>query len=369
VLVSNSQKLSQIANLPPAFIKDIQAQAHRQKQKVQRYSHQEGKQTLLYVIKKQNILGKPGYLLTYAWGSYTRELSNSLMQQLLWLMVALCLISGIPSFFLARYLTQPLVEMESAARRISERNWQEALVSERRDEIGRLARSLDKMRVQLAEQDEAQQSFLQNLSHELKTPAMVISSYAQAILDGIYPRGSLEDSVQVIKDESARLQKRVQDFLYLNKLKYLALHRSENESFALNVLLEETVERLRWQRPELEWKLDLRDAVIKGDLGQWGIALENLLDNQLRYARGRVEITLAFAEQDPDKKALLRVFNDGPPIEDHLLDQIFDPYTSGKNGHFGLGLAIFRQVMEINSARVWACNEDSGVAFYIEANI
>ncbi|MCG6197942.1 sensor histidine kinase, partial [Anoxybacillus sp. LAT_38] len=75
------------------------------------------------------------------------------------------------------------------------------------DEIGRLARSIERMRERLVRQDEAQQAFLQDVSHELKTPVMVIRSYAQSILDGIYPRGDLQGSVQVIDSEAERLEK------------------------------------------------------------------------------------------------------------------------------------------------------------------
>jgi len=50
------------------------------------------------------------------------------------------------------------------------------------------------MRQRLVKQDKAQQSFLQNISHELKTPVMVIRSYAQSMLDGIYPDTELKKS-------------------------------------------------------------------------------------------------------------------------------------------------------------------------------
>jgi two-component system sensor histidine kinase CssS len=51
-----------------------------------------------------------------------------------------------------------------------------------------------------------------------------------------------------------------------------------------------------------------------------------------------------------------------------LLEKIFDPYASGKDGQFGLGLAITRQVMDMHGARIRASNEERGVAFYIEMN-
>lgn len=102
-------------------------------------------------------------------------------------MLAVFILSWIPSLWLSRYLTRPLVEMETNIARLAEREWHRPFVLDRKDEIGKLARSFENMRIRLVKQDEAQQSFLQNISHELKTPVMVIRSYAQSILDGIYP--------------------------------------------------------------------------------------------------------------------------------------------------------------------------------------
>ncbi|HWP95504.1 MAG TPA: HAMP domain-containing sensor histidine kinase [Syntrophomonadaceae bacterium] len=351
--------------LPEAFANIIKQQASSQTEETKRYNHTEGNNTLLYVIHSQFLDGKPTHLVSYAWGSYIQELSASLMNKLFIIMIALCLISWIPSLLLARFLVKPLAQIEEAASRISEHNWNQPLVVQRRDEIGRLANAFEQMRQRLVRQDEAQQAFLQNLSHELKTPAMVISSYARAIQDGIFPRGNLHDSVAVIQSESERMQKRVQNFLYLNKLKYLAVHEAERDTIRLDLLLQETMERLRWHRPEVEWILHLQQAEIIGNRQQWSVAMENLLDNQMRYAKSRVEITMNHNEELSGGFEL-RVFNDGPAIKQDLLEMIFDPYASGKDGQFGLGLAITRQVTNMHGAKLWASNEEQGVAFYIE---
>lgn len=351
--------------LPEAFTRVMREQAQGQIEETKRYSHTEGNNTLLYVIRNEVLESKPSHLVSYAWGSYTQKLSANLTKKLFLLMVALCLLTWLPSLLLARFLVKPLNQIEEAASRISQRDWNQPLVLNRRDEIGRLARAFEQMRQRLARQDEAQQAFLQNLSHELKTPAMVISSYSKAILDGIYPRGNLQDSVEVIHSESDRLQNRVQNFLYLNKLKYMALREPEKESIRLDLLIEDVVERLRWRRPDIEWGLNLKEAAFEGSRQQWSVAMENLLDNQMRYAQSRVEITLNVEEESLDSLKL-RVFNDGPGIDENLLEQIFDPYSSGKDGQFGLGLAITKQVMDMHNTRIRAFNEEQGVAFYIE---
>lgn len=351
--------------LPEAFARVIREQAQRQLEDTKRYSHTEGNNTLLYVIRNEVLEGKPSHLVSYAWGSYTQELSANLTKKLFWLMVALCLLTLLPSLLLARFMVKPLKQIEEAASRISERDWDQPLVLNRRDEIGRLAQAFEQMRQRLARQDEAQQAFLQNLSHELKTPAMVISSYAKAILDGIYPRGNLKESVAVIQSESERLQKRVQNFLYLNKLKYMALRETEKESIRLDLLIADAVERMRWRRPEIEWNINLKEVAVEGSRQQWSVAMENLLDNQMRYTKSRVEISLNVDEESSDGLKL-RVFNDGPAIDEDLLEQIFDTYASGKDGQFGLGLAITRQVLDIHGARIRASNEGQGVAFFIE---
>jgi hypothetical protein len=72
----------------------------------------------------------------------------------------------------------------------------------------------------------------------------------------------LDISVAVIHNESERMQKKVQNFLYLNKLKFLAVHEAEWDTIRLNLLPQDTIEWLRWHRPEVDWILHLQDEEI-----------------------------------------------------------------------------------------------------------
>ncbi len=256
--------------------------------------------------------------------------------------------------------------LERRVKKLANHEWDESFQLDRKDEIGELGDSIEQLRNQLLKQDESQQSFLQHVSHELKTPVMVIRSYSQAIRDGIYPKGNLDCTLQVIDNESERLEKRIGNLLYLTKLDYLSLHNTSKEIFSLDELIKEVVERLRWRRNELDWFVKLEPIKIKGDIEQWIVVLENLLDNQIRYSDTKISVFLTKSIEDDKEKALLKMWNDGDPIEDKIMERLFDKFNKGYKGQFGLGLAIVYRIVTLHDSKIWAENEEDGVSFYVE---
>ncbi|TMV45424.1 HAMP domain-containing histidine kinase [Paenibacillus mesophilus] len=350
--------------LPNEFKQLLAAEALEQKQQVQRYEYRLSSEKMYYVISIESLRGRKLYVLSYMWDEHRNKLVNELTLRLSLIMGLILMFSWIPALWLAKYLSRPLVKLEHDVKHLADRNRTEPIVLDRKDEIGRLAHSMEQARQQLIRQDETQQTLLQHISHELKTPVMVIRSYAQSIQDGIYPKGSLQSSVEVIDREAERLGSRIRSLLYLTKLDYLSTYKPvSKEPFRLDRLAEEVVERLRWQRPELTWTLRLEPLVIQGDPDQWTVALENLLDNQIRYAKS--EITVATNPVRNGAGGTLTIANDGPPIEAELIEELFGQFRSGSKGEFGLGLAIVKRIAVLHHATVRADNEPNGVSFRV----
>lgn len=325
---------------------------------------------LFYAIRKEPVDGQTKYIVSYVWGSYRNDLVAGMYGRLLLLMIGIIVASWPPCWLLARYLTRPLVEMERRVGRLAERDWHEPLRTNRTDEIGRLARAIEAMRQWLVRQDEAQQFYLQNVSHELKTPVMVIRSYAQSILDGIFPKGGLHGSAAVILQESERLERLVRDLLLLNKLNYFAARdredgRSEpSRAVPVETVVRDAIERLRFRRRDVDWTVDVHpDATLAGDEEHWRIAFENVLDNQLRYARTTIAVA---ASPTIGGAASVRIANDGPQLDGDAADRLFEPFRPGAGGQFGLGLFIVRQIAAMHGMDVRAANEPGEVAFYFE---
>lgn len=367
VIMNNGQVIWGLPSIPvQQNLKDILSQARSQNSMEKQYWRQIEHERMYYVIRRGELGGQPAYLLSYMWESYQTDLVNTLFNRLLWVIVALLLVSWIPAFWLARYLTRPLISMEQQVRRIAAHDWDKPLITDRYDEIGLLGQSIERMREHLIKQDQNQQTFLQHISHELKTPIMVIRSYAEAIADGIFPRGGLEGSIQVIDEEAERLQRRVKDLLYLTKLDHLASSRQVSDTINLAEMVNNVVELMRWQNTDLEWDVKVEPVQFKGDYEQWKIALENILDNQIRYAASRICISSTRRLRNGVSGLVLRIANDGPPIESGLIDRLFMEYEKGFMGQFGLGLAIVKQIAAAHGAAIRAANEEEGPAFYIK---
>lgn len=348
--------------LPHDFIEQTQDLAASQSTPVERYEKNLKNQTLFYVIRKLRVNGEDSYLLSYSWDSYRNDLVYTLFRQLMLVMVIVFLFSWIPSIWLAKYLSKPLVKLEKHVKNISEQAWHEPVEVDRNDEIGKLGHTIEKMRQRLVTKDEAQQTLLQNISHDLKTPVMVIRGYAQSVNDGIFPKGDLTSTMDVIQEESEKLEKKIRDLLYLTKLDFLSTHTPTQEAFRLDTLLEDEVDRIKWAKPTLDWQLKLEEATILGDSEQWEKLVENLLENSLRYANKLISISLTKSNQG----ILLRLWNDGPSIDERIKDQLFEPFHKGHKGEFGIGLSIVKRIADLHDAEVWAENEENGAAFYVK---
>ncbi|MDQ0285107.1 two-component system sensor histidine kinase CssS [Desulfofundulus luciae] len=350
-----------------SFIQEILQNAVSQQTSTHLYEYDRGQEKIRYVIRKEQAYGRPLYRVALIRKSEEDRFIKTLLFNFMVFTGIALIISWFASLFIARYLTRPLIQMEKHVKRIAGRNWHEPLDVKRGDEIGRLARSIEIMRRQLVRQDEMQQSMLQNISHELKTPVMVIRSYAQAIQDGVYPKGDLAGSIQVIDEEGARLEKLVKQLLYLTRLDYLATRERVQKEVKLNTLVENIVQRLCPQRPEISCQLDLQPVSISGDEEVLRVMIENLLENHLRYAVSRLEISLGLSDEKTEM--VLSFWNDGSRIEPHILDQLFQPFHKGREGKFGLGLTIVQRIVKMYRGEINLKNERGGVSSTVKIPI
>lgn len=335
--------------------------ASYKKGELQRGTLDRSKEAYLFVSKQLNYHSFPYYLVLF---SKERDLNNInavLTQQFFIVFAIILVMSWLLAMWFSRYLSAPIRRLDESCQKIALRQFDVPLKVDRKDEIGQLARSFDKMKNQLKEYDESQRHFIQNISHELKTPIMAIQGYTQGLAEGFFQGEQAEKGLSIIMEESKRLEKVVEQLLYLTKIESVA-QMTQFKRVDLVELFTMIRQRLSVLSPAIEWDVRLPDALdCYGDGEQLSTAFVNILENQLRYAKTKLTIR---SYSFPDKLELI-LANDGPLIEETLLPQLFQRFRKGKSGKHGLGLAIARAVIESHGGSIRVDNGPTGVYFTV----
>ncbi|ASS74412.1 hypothetical protein CIG75_05035 [Tumebacillus algifaecis] len=265
---------------------------------------------------------------------------------------------------LSRSLTKPVSVLGEQMRRLAKRDFTPPQIVRTGDEIEEVSRTFASMVAELKSYDLAQRRFLQNASHELKTPLMAIQGYAEGIKDGIFQGEEASVGLEVIAQESTRLKGVVDELIYLSKLETMEAiyHPSE---FECTEFVEDSLTRVRSLALQKGVELQLHGYgvyQIKADRDKLMQAMLNLLSNGIRHARSQVDVRLA-------KKAgmlSITIRDDGEGYRGSF-ETIFERFSTGVKGETGLGLAIVKAIVEKSNGTIRAANHPQGGAeFHIE---
>ena len=227
------------------------------------------------------------------------------------------------------------------------------------DEMRSLALAIEDMRISLINQEKYRNKMYQNISHDFKTPLTVIKSYVEAVEDEVEDE---KTALQVIKQQTIKLEQKVHSLLYLNKLDYLKDSKIINNVVVdMESIINTEVEKFKFHRKELEFIVEFdKKSKFYGTNEHWETILDNLLSNFMRYANTTIKITA--------KQNKLILYNDGDNIDNNLLEGIFTPFRKGIKGEFGLGLSIVKKTLNIMNYDIEIKNEKKGVSFIIKGN-
>ena len=224
------------------------------------------------------------------------------------------------------------------------------------DELKSLALAIEDMRISLINQEKYRNQMYQNISHDFKTPLTVIKSYVEAVEDNVEDERT---ALQVIKQQTAKLEQKVHSLLYLNKLDYLKDSKIHSLDLVDMVsILNTEVDKFKFHNKDIDFIVDVdKKSKYYGTYEHWETILDNLLGNFMRYAKRTIKITA--------KQNKLILYNDGDNIDKDLLEGIFTPFRKGIKGEFGLGLSIVKKTLNIMDYDITIKNEKKGVSFII----
>ena len=284
---------------------------------------------------------------------------------------------GLPVFYIAvgigaaaavyyrKKLRNPITQLQNGVERIQEDNLDFHIEYDGDDELGRLCRSMEKMRRELRQKHKAlweslEQRKLLNASvaHDLRTPITVLKGYLDYLEKNI-PQDKLTedmllDTVSSMQGAVNRLELYVESVRDIEKIQNIEIEkRSENVKLLLNEL-RSNVLRLAGNK-EIIISNDITVDKIQIDKGVFFRILENLLQNALRYAEKQVSINLSHKKDF----LILTVKDDGKGFSAADLEKATTVFYSNdkEKQHFGIGLSVCKILCEKHGGLLYVGNQ------------
>jgi signal transduction histidine kinase len=240
--------------------------------------------------------------------------------------------------------------LERAADRIAGGHFDEPVRDTGADELGELAAAFERMRVRLAQLDDARREFVANASHELRTPLFSLAGYLELLDDEVLDEPTRREFLESMREQVARLTKLASDLLDLSRLDAGRL-TLELETIDLAALGEELVEEFgpvaRQGEHELEPAENQATPVTADELRVLQIG-RILVENALLHTPPGTSVRVLTHRRD--HAGVLEVEDGGPGIPADQHDQLFQRFyrlDGTRASGSGLGLAIAKELAEL----------------------
>lgn len=267
-------------------------------------------------------------------------------------MLAVTIVASILIGILGNRVLTPVQQMKEAADGIRKGDFSQEVPVTSNDEIGELEEAFNAMARDLQQVDRLQSDFIQNISHDFRSPLTSIKGYVEAMLDGTIPPDQHDKYLKVVLDEANRLTKMTNNVLDLTKMEngQIELHPVNFDINEMIVTLTLSLEqRIEEKKINMSFQFLQEKLIVNADMDLIERVVYNLLDNALKFTSEGDSISVETSIVG--KKAYIAVADTGAGISPEALPHIFDRFNKGDKSRgknkmgTGLGLAIVKQII------------------------
>jgi two-component system, OmpR family, sensor kinase len=283
-------------------------------------------------------------------------------------------LAGLGAWLLAGAALRPVERMRRQAAEISEHDATSRLaVPATRDELAALGTTMNELLARLQGALRQQRAFVADAGHELRTPLAVLRTELELAGRRYRSREELLDTIANATEETHRLARLAEELLFLARSEDQAIDR--RDGVPLLPLLERSADAIRARAAERRVTVTsdgAADGTAAVDSDLLRRALDNLLENALRYAPPQSRVTLRVQRADgadgDDGWVEIEVLDEGPGFAPEFLPHAFERFRraddarSRADGGAGLGLAIVLAVAQAHGGTATADNRPSGGA-------
>jgi heavy metal sensor kinase len=271
--------------------------------------------------------------------------------------IVIVILAAAGGYFIALKALKPVDDITRSARSIEETDLSKRIKVRSKDELGRLAETLNEMINRMEKAFERQRQFTADASHELRTPLAVIEAESTLALEKSRSPDEYRESLESVTEEVNYMSSILEKLLMLARAdagkEQLNYSRVNLKDLITGIIPDiEMLSRDKGLRFEAKTAADL---FVKGDRVKLKQLLLNLLDNAIKYTpQGTITLSL----QQQEDQAVIAVADTGIGIDEEHLPRIFERFyrvdkARSRSEHgTGLGLSIAKYIVEAHGGRI-----------------
>jgi signal transduction histidine kinase len=278
------------------------------------------------------------------------------------------LVAALAGWLVARAISWRVRRLEAVADRVAQGDLSARFPVDSRDELGQLARTLESMRRQLAELDDARKRFIAIASHELRTPLFSLGGFLELLEEEDLDEDDRRRFVAQLRQQVGRMQKLATDLLDLSRLEAGSLElRTERTDLGAvaRMVADEFSPALSSHASHLELRLPPSAIEVDGDPERIAQVMRILIDNAITHTPPGTDLVVSASRRGD--RARLGVGDFGPGIHRTMLPRIFEPFVTTDDAQgSGLGLAIAGELAERMNGHLAVDSQPGRTTFTLE---
>lgn len=232
-----------------------------------------------------------------------------------------------------------------------------------------LSNSFNKLAEELENTEVLRSDFVNNFSHEFKTPIVSISGFSRLLLDEQLSDEKRSEYLTIINNESKRLSDLATRVLDLTKV--------ENQIILTDITIFNLSEQIRysillledkWSKKNLNLNLTFNEYMIEGNEELLKQVWINLIDNAIKFIHVGGKLTIDIQEIDDEYN--ISICNNGPKIEEKDVKRIFDNFYQADISHntqgMGIGLSVVNKIIKLHRGLIEVKSDDNYTTFTIK---
>ena len=255
----------------------------------------------------------------------------------------------------ARKILGPIRQINEATKKISAGDFDIELQSDREDEIGELTENFNIMAKDLNKIELLQKDFINNVSHEMKTPVSSIKGFAQLLEKENLTEEEKKEYIGIIVEESDRLLNISSNILKLSKLQ-----NKEKLTNKTDVNISDQIRKIinvlenKWTEKNITIMANLPETIVFGDEELLYQMWMNLLDNSIKFTgeNGSIDIDI----RKNNSKIIVSIKDNGIGMTEEEKKKIFERFYQVDQSHYsegsGLGLAIVKRIINLSGGKI-----------------